>query len=143
MEKQKRKLYEKDPFSWSIEQANYLRKHQFENLDIEHLVEEIETLSSSDKSSIVSFLSSLMMHLLKIKYQKEKHTKSWDKTIKLAKIKINQKLKRNPGFKQFIPEFIEDAYESARVEASMETGLPEKTFPKECPWTFEELMKGK
>jgi Domain of unknown function DUF29 len=42
--------------------------------------------------------------------------------------------------KKKVSEFIDDAYFSARLEASSETGLDPEIFPKSCPWKIEELF---
>jgi hypothetical protein len=132
--------YEKDPYAWSLEQANFLRMGDIAKLDIEHLIEEIETLSGNDKSAIESYLCNYLMHQLKIKYQPEKRTSSWENTIELSLIKTKRILRKNPSFKRLLNEFLNDAYEDARYEAAKETGLDLKTFPKDCPWTIEEIL---
>ena len=35
-------LYERDVYAWSKEQADLLRARRFEDMDLEHLIEEIE-----------------------------------------------------------------------------------------------------
>ena len=132
--------YNKDYHAWSQEQAHLLRSHAFQKLDIEHLAEEIETLSNSDKRALESYLTILLVHLLKIEYQAQKRTRSWDLSIKHSKHKVNKILKANPSFRRLLPEFLKEAYFSARLEAAYETGLEEKTFPKKCPWQLEELL---
>jgi len=34
-----------------------------------------------------------------------------------------------------------DAYKWAVVKASIETTIPEKKFPADCPWTFESALE--
>ena len=134
-------LYEKDFHEWSIEQANLLKNGDYDHLDFENLIEEIESLGKSDKRSLESCISLLLMHLLKIKYQPERHTRSWDITVGKTKTKILRLIKKNPSFKRFIPEIMHESYEDARKDASYETNLDIKKFPKKCPWTFEEITK--
>ena len=33
--------YEKDLYTWSLEQANLLRQRKFDEIDLEHIIEEI------------------------------------------------------------------------------------------------------
>ena len=49
-------------------------------------------------------------------------------------------LKKNPSLKPKLKEIIDDAYYTARLSASQETGLLEDTFPEECPWTIKEIL---
>jgi hypothetical protein len=38
-------------------------------------------------------------------------------------------------------EFLPAAYERARGDASLDSGLEMDRFPEQCPWTFEEIMR--
>jgi Domain of unknown function DUF29 len=69
------------------------------------------------------------------------HTSSWDNSIKLARIDIKEVLVENPSLKQKLPEIFDRAYKSARLLAASETGLEEKIFPVQCPWTYDECME--
>lgn len=132
--------YEKDFFKWTRNQAHFLKKEEFSRLDIKHLIEEIESLGRSEKRMLESYLEVLLMHLLKVKYQPTKHTRSWDLSIKNSRKKANKVLKENSSLKPKLKEIINSAYESAILEAADETGLDEKKFPKNCPWSEKELL---
>jgi hypothetical protein len=79
--------------------------------------------------------------MLKSKYQPDMHTGSWDLSIKYSRIKATQVLEENPSLKPKLSEVLKKAYKLARIAAAQETNLPEKTFPKECPWTLKEILK--
>ncbi len=140
IQKKKELLYDKDFFKWTQEQANWLLKREFEKLDIDNLREEIESLGISLQRALESYISNLLMHKLKIKYQPEMHTNSWDNSIKNATFQIEKLLRKTPSLKTYLPEIFKDAYYIARLEASSETKLKEEIFPKKCPWTIEELF---
>ncbi len=136
----KKLLYDNDFLKWTQEQADCLLKREFAKLDIDHLREEIESLGISLQRALESYISNLLMHKLKIKYQPAMHTNSWDNSIKNATFQIEKLISKTPSLKAYLPEIFDDAYYTARLEASSETGLEEKLFPKECPWTIEELF---
>jgi hypothetical protein len=136
----KKLLYDKDFLKWTQEQANWLLKKEFEKLDIDNLREEIESLGISLQRALESYISNLLMHKLKIKYQPEMYTNSWDNSIKNADFQIEKLLRKTPSLKTYLPEIFKDAYYTARLEASSETKLKEEIFPKKCPWTIEELF---
>lgn len=139
-------LYEQDFYAWTIDQADHLRKREFNMIDMEHLVEELEALSGSDQRALRSHMANVLTHLLKRKYQPPKDGKpnrSWEDSIDAARDEIRFILKSNPSFKRFLPEFLPLAYKAARVKAYKETGLETDTFPKECPWTLEEILEPK
>lgn len=132
--------YDKDFFKWTRDQAELLQRGELGKLDRDHLREEIESLGISLQRALESYIANLLMHKLKIKYQPGNHTNSWDNSIKNADFQIQKLIKKNPSLKAYLPELFEDAYYIARLEASSETKLDEKTFPKKCPWTYEEIF---
>jgi hypothetical protein len=133
-------LYEKDFCQWSLDQASYLRNGEISQLDIENLIEEIEELGTSVHSKLKNHLRVLFCHLLKIKHQPENHTRSWDLSIKNSKLEIKDVLMDNPSLKHYLPKILKRAYASSILWAANETGLDEEIFPKECPWTVEEIL---
>lgn len=134
--------YEKDPYAWSQEQAHLLRSGEFKKLDIENLAEEIEDLARSNKSSIRNYTIRLLMHKLKLTYQPEGqgNSHSWDSSIYQSVIHISLLLEDSPSLKNELIRIYDKAYEYAKKQAAIETGLDIKTFPKECPWTIDEIL---
>jgi len=131
--------YESDGYTWSLEQAALLRARKFEEIDLEHLIEEVEDMSKSERRALESFLETLLMHLLKWQYQPTHQGRSWELTILEQRRRLERHLKKNPGLKGVLPESINDAYELARFGAAKETGLHLNTFPEECPWTYDQF----
>lgn len=131
--------YEKDFFLWTQEQSKLLQKRDFSKLDVENLKEEIESLGISDKRAIKNHLINLMLHLLKIQYQSQKHTKSWDSSIKNSRKAIYLICDDSPSLRNQLKKMILDSYKYARSDAASETGLDESIFPEECPFGIEIL----
>ena len=61
--------YDQDFYGWTQEQAALLRAGRLNDLDIENLIEEVETMGRSEKRELESRLTVLFVHLLKWKYQ--------------------------------------------------------------------------
>jgi len=133
-------LYDTDFYGWTQFQAKILREGKFQNLDIENLIEEIESMGKSEQRELESRLEILLMHLLKWRYQPERRSVSWELTIKTQRNQINRHLKKNPSLQSKIDEAQADAYEDATFSAAQETQLHIKAFPSQCPWTFAEIM---
>ena len=74
-------LYESDFYTWTQEQARLLRERRFDELDLENLVDEVESVGSSEKREIRSRLVVLIGHLLKWKFQPGGRGSSWSDTI--------------------------------------------------------------
>lgn len=64
----KKSLYESDFLLWTLEIATKLKARDFEHLDIENLIEEIEDLGRSPRKELESRLTTLLSHLLKRLY---------------------------------------------------------------------------
>ena len=63
------KLYNSDLQLWIEQTIKQLENHEFDSLDIEHLIEELVDLGKSEKNALKSNLKILLAHLLKLKVQ--------------------------------------------------------------------------
>jgi hypothetical protein len=132
--------YETDFYGWTQEQAALIKAGRFDAIDVENLLEEVESMGRSEANELEGRLELLFMHVLKWIYQPEYRSRSWVSTIKEQRRKIPKHLQRNPGLKSKLDEIMRSAYEDARAAAADETGLPEQTFPKQCPWMLAEAL---
>jgi len=53
---QLKQLYELDDSQWLGETISLLRNHQFQQLDLEHLIEELEDLGKEKKQNIIQLI---------------------------------------------------------------------------------------
>jgi len=143
--------YEQDFHRWIEYHIALLKEGRFNEIDVEHLIEELEDMGKSNLRELRSRLVVLIAHLLKWEYQLkqlqnqwEHYTgKSWKGTIIVQRNHIIKLLKDNPSLKRFFLEAMTDAYPDALESAIEETGLPELIFPSECPYTIEQLLDKK
>ncbi|MEH2299071.1 MAG: DUF29 domain-containing protein [Nostoc sp.] len=135
-------LYNQDFLLWTQQQAECLKKGRWAELDVEHLVEELEALGRSEQKELGSYLQVLLMHLLKCQYQPERKTKSWVNTISNSRNQIQDCLEDTPSLQRFLEdwEWIEKYYRRARRDAAKETQMPIETFPLEYPFTMEQVL---
>jgi len=131
--------YERDFYSWLMEQARHLREGRLDALDRENLAEEIESLGREQFNKLVSALRVLILHMLKWDHQPSMRSRSWVLSIEEQRLEIADVLADNPGLKSRIGEAIARAYRRARIDAAKETGLDQTAFPAECPYSFEDL----
>ena len=96
--------YEKDFYSWTQEQAELLKTSRFSELDIDNLIEEVESMGRSEKRELESRLTILLLHLLKWKYQEVRRGKSWQLSIDEQRIKFAETLDENPGLRPNLDE---------------------------------------
>jgi hypothetical protein len=131
---------QQDFYAWTQQQADLLRSRQFNKVDLEHLIEEVESLGNSELRELESRLTVLLMHLLKWQYQAHFQTRSWVLTIKEQRRRIVKRLQQSSSLKSRFDEIIIDAYELARGDAADETGIPESNFPVACPWIYTQIV---
>jgi hypothetical protein len=132
--------YERDFYSWLMEQARFVREGRWSAIDRDNLAEEIESLGREQFNRLASALRVLLLHLLKWDHQPERRSRSWAVSIKNQRIAVQDVLSDNPGLRPRIPEAMARAYRRARLDAANETGLDENIFPEDCPYSFDEAM---
>ncbi|WP_069471603.1 DUF29 domain-containing protein [Candidatus Marithrix sp. Canyon 246] len=141
-------LYDQNYTEWAHQNAVLLKTRRFAELDIAHLLEELEDMGKSDHRELASRLRILLAHLLKWQFQyqqlsdkwREFDGRSWRATIIEQCTSINILLRKKPGLKSVIIDAINDAYPEAVELATNETGLSIDTFPKTCPYTKEQIL---
>jgi hypothetical protein len=133
-------LYEVDFYKWTQEQAKFLREEKWSCLDVPNLLEEIESLGKQQRQELRNRLGILLGHLLKWDFQPSHRSKSWLATIREQRRQVLRLLKESPSLNPYLPEAIEDAYQSALNLAVSETPLDYEDFPQECPYTKEQIL---
>jgi hypothetical protein len=132
--------YEHDFLAWTQEQAALLRSGDWAKADVEHIAQQIENIGATEKRELVNRLAVLLLHLLIWRFQPALRGTSWRLTIKQQRLKIVDHFDDNPSLNATRSAAIATAYRYACVDAERETGLPDKTFPAQCPWTYDEMM---
>ncbi len=136
-----KKLYDTDLFAWTTKTSELLKSKQFDAVDWETVIEEIEALGRSEKRAIRSHLVILLTHMLKWEFQPEHQSRSWNLSIRNARKDLKRLLKENPSLKgDFLIQLLPDAYEDAREKASDETTIFLENFPAVCPYTLNEIL---
>jgi hypothetical protein len=133
-------LYETDFAEWSDRTAELLRAGRFDELEIENVAEEIESLGRAARKTVRSQLQRLMMHKLKQQLQPERDSASWQASIAGARARILDEMEDAPSLRGHLRENIERVYRLALSQALRETGKPGKTLPAQCPWDLETLL---
>ena len=133
-------LYEQDFFLWLQITANLLKENKFQEIDLENLIEEIESLCRAEKRAAKRNLKILLMHLLKYQSQSELGSNSSRYAIIEHRNRLKDDLKDSPSLKPYLLEVFEETYQDARKEAAAETGLSLDTFPLESPFSLEETL---
>ncbi|MFM7363847.1 MAG: DUF29 domain-containing protein, partial [Cuspidothrix sp.] len=117
-----------------------LKNKQFAELELENLIEEIESMGRSEKNALKSNLRVLIMHLLKYKFQPQNRSNSWLYTIYEHRQRLQDTFLDSPSLKGYYLEVLDNCYQHGRKEAAIETGLPLSIFPQDNPFSSEEIL---
>ena len=136
-------LYDQDYYLWIRTTINQLRTGQFSAVDLENLLEELETMGKSEKRAIESLLTKLLVHLLKLKCwdsERERNQGHWQGEVRTFRRQIKKSLKDSPSLKPYILEIFDECYQDARKEASDRSELPLDIFPLTPIASLEQIL---
>ena len=133
-------MYAIDFNLWAQQTALLVREQRWQEIDLEHLVEELEDVSKREKRAIASQLIRLLLHLLKWHYQPQRRSDSWLDSITDARIQIELTVQESPSLKHYPAEEFLQCYQRARLSAAKQTGLPLTIFPESCPYLLEDVL---
>ncbi|ACK68570.1 protein of unknown function DUF29 [Gloeothece citriformis PCC 7424] len=134
------KVYEEDYLLWLEQTAEQLRQKDIENLDWEHLIDEIEDLGKAQKNAVETYLRQLLKHLLLYQYwtqEKDYCADGWAEEIDNFRNEL-EILLRSKTLYNYSASILEATYQKARRSAFKKTKLD--IFPSECPYTLEQVL---
>jgi len=141
-------IYDSDFHLWIQRHIELLKTGKTNELDIEHLIEELEDMGKSNVRELESRFLILIAHLLKWQFQLKKlqtqwekfEGKSWRSTIIQQRFLIIFLLEDLPSLKRVLQDSMLKTYPESVKLVAQETQLPSATFPTECPYTIEQLL---
>ena len=113
-------LYHTDPYTWSQQQLEALRRQDYDAIDLEHVIEEIEDVGGRHRDRLQSHYARVLQHFLKLQYRHPSNSDSdrgWQNTIKQARRAIHTVLRRSPGLDNHKEPILAAAWQDARHEA--------------------------
>ena len=136
-------LYERDILSWSEHQADLLRRlargERVNDVDWEHVVEEIEDVGLSELHAVESFLDLMLVHLLKVLgWPDSSSLAHW--RGKIGSFQKNAARRFAPSMRQRIDvaKLYRDAVE--QLVGVDYDGVAPLAWPVACPFTLDELL---
>lgn len=151
IKKKSKTLYEQDLQLWIKQTIDQLQNRQFEELDLENLIEELQDLGKSEKRVLESNLMVLLVHLLKLKVQYDVPNMmkgSWYDSVDEHRQRLQDDLSQTPSLKSYFLTAIGQAYPSARKVAIKEgkrakfgVRIPQESeYSLSCPFTPEQIL---
>ncbi|MEH2467264.1 DUF29 domain-containing protein [Nostoc sp.] len=134
-----KQLYETDENLWLEETIELLKQRQFNQLDLENLIEELISLGKRDSAKVKSLLRQITIHLLLLQYwqvEYERNYRYWLGEIKTFRYDLNNHLTTNLMNK--LQDDLENIYQSAVDFVQIKTNLT--IFSDKCPYTLAQLL---
>jgi tRNA U34 5-carboxymethylaminomethyl modifying GTPase MnmE/TrmE len=91
-------LYEVDEHLWLEKTIELLRANRLDELDVEKLIEELESLSRKDRNKAESLLEQVIRHLLLLQYWSEEYQDNaahWEAEIDSFRTQLRRHLTTN------------------------------------------------
>ena len=123
----KSNLYETDYNQWIQETVQQLRSQNFNDVDWDNLIEEIESMGRNDKRALISLLTRLLEHLLKLSYwesEKQLSGNHWAAEIVNFRSLIHTRLEDSPSLRPQLEAIYDKAYPVAIKSVSKLFSLP-------------------
>ncbi len=136
-------LYDTDYQCWLDATVTQLKVRDFGNLDLENLIEEIESLGKSDKRAISSYLMRLCEHFLKLRYweaERENCFRGWKLEVANFRLQIQAILKDSPSLKNHLRENFRLEYRNGRKLFLNASDLNASLIPQEPDFTLEQAL---
>jgi Domain of unknown function DUF29 len=136
-------LYDRDFSLWLERQVELLRSGRFSDLDLDNLIEEIESLGRKEKQEVESRAELVLVHLLKLAFSPASEPRrGWLRTVMIQRRALARML--SATLRAHLQEQLADVHGQARRMAAveMETDAVEPDIlPQECPFTLDEILE--
>jgi hypothetical protein len=136
-------LYERDILSWSEHQADLLRRlargERVNDVDWEHVVEEIEDVGLSELHAVESYLDLMLVHLLKVQgWPNSPSVGHW--RAEIGSFQKNAARRFAPSMRQRIDllKLYRDAL--VQLEGVDYDGTAARPSPVACPFTLDAML---
>ncbi len=137
-------LYDTDFLLWIETTITLLKDRKFASLDLDNLIEEIESLGRSDRRAILSYLARLCEHLLKIKYwdaERQQCLRGWTIEVNNFRRAIHRLLKDSPSLRTYLLENFQAEYQDARDNVLIASGIAPSLMPEDPFFSLDQALE--
>ena len=125
--------YDQDFALWVEENIVLLKAKNYDAVDWENLIEEVEGFTRSDKRELENRLITLFEHALKRRYVSLPDCyRGWEVTLKRTQKQLRRVLKDSPSLRNYFVSIIEECYQDALINMRDEY---DAIFPDRLPFS--------
>jgi hypothetical protein len=136
-------LHAEDLYAWSRAQADLLRAGRFAELDLAHLIEEIEDVGGAMKRAVRKRIRTIIEHLLKLEHSPASEPRAgWRATVRTQRVRLRDTL--TPTLRREVEQELAELYDDARglAEGALrdhDEHAAADALPATCPYTFDQF----
>jgi hypothetical protein len=136
-------LHADDLYAWSRAQTELLRAGRFGELDLAHLIEEIEDVGGAMKRAARKRIRTIIEHLLKLEHSPASEPRAgWRATVRTQRVRLRDTL--TPTLRREVEGELAELYEDARdlTEGALRDHgehAAADALPRTCPYTLDQL----
>jgi Domain of unknown function DUF29 len=136
-------LYEQDFAAWLDLQVAALRERRFGDLDLDNLIEEVESIRRAEARSVQHHARVVVAQILQLAHSTlSDPRRSWKSTANAHRDELDTRL--TPTLRQELEAGLEKVYTRGREIAAtvLETeGTDSAWLPRTCPYTLAEILR--
>ena len=136
-------LYDTDFYLWIQHTVEALKQQDWDRVDWDNLIEEVESMGRSEKRELKSRLLVILEHLLKLMFwesEKPQNARGWRNTVIEQRNQVDLILEDSPSLKPWLTESFVESYAKARQQTLQKYGLPGDRFPTQPPFSLEDVL---
>jgi len=88
-----------------------------------------------------ALLEGLLCKLLKFRIQRGFRNVMQAREIELLKVKLTDLIQQNGWLNVRVMHQFCNLYHYARLQAMIDTGFKDSSFPEECPWRVQDILR--
>jgi vacuolar-type H+-ATPase catalytic subunit A/Vma1 len=129
-------LYDRDLQDWFTDTIAKIKSKEFDRVDWEHVIEEIEGLAGRDRAEVQSRLRVLLAHMLKRLYVDSTYDyRGWENTIREQRRQLETLLEQSPSMRSFLDDVFLKEWQKALTDVRHE--YPKTQFPDRWQFKFD------
>jgi hypothetical protein len=135
-------LYASDFNAWAKQQARLLEERRFEELDLDHLIEEVADLATNQRHAVLSRARRILQHFLKLEYSPAPlPRRGWEETIVTQRSDLEERL--TTTLRRELEASFGEVYDHARRDAARDLRrdrVTETELPRTSPYSLDQVL---
>jgi hypothetical protein len=136
-------IHDEDFLRWTEQQADLLRAGRLAELDVAHLLEEVEDMGREQKVALQSLIRMILVHLLKLDFSPAREPRpKWTEEVMELRAQAESRIEDTPSLAHHADELYRKAWPQARriADRSLAAYGEEVALPDACPYSLAQVL---